>query len=49
MFGKTYDRIYDPVGLIQESVASGHPVMYVGVNYRIGCTQALNPYVNGIR
>ena len=36
VFGSAYDRVYNPVGLIQESVASGHPVMWVGVNYRLG-------------
>lgn len=48
MFGKTYDRIYNPVGLIQESVASGHPVMYVGINYRVGC-MTLYRYMNDSR
>ena len=37
MFGSAYDRVYNPVGLIQESVAGGHPVVWVGVNYRLGC------------
>ena len=36
VFGETYDRLYNPVGLIQESVAGGHPVVYVGVNFRLG-------------
>lgn len=36
-FGQTYDRLYNPVGLVQESAASGHPVIYVGINYRVGC------------
>ena len=36
VFGEAYDRVYNPVGLIQESVASSHPVIWVGVNYRVG-------------
>lgn len=48
MVGKTYDRVYNPVGLILESVASGHPVMYVGINYRVSC-MLLHRHMNGIR
>ena len=36
VFGKAYDRFYNPEGLVQESVASGHPVIYVALNYRVG-------------
>ena len=35
-YGNTYNRLYNPTGIIQESVASGHPVIYVSPNYRVG-------------
>ena len=41
-FGDAYDRFYNPVGLVQESVASGHPVVYVSANYRVGCMSLQN-------
>ena len=34
--GTAYDTYFDPVGLVQQSVANGQPVVYVAVNYRIG-------------
>lgn len=34
--GRVYEQVYEPVGLIQESVASGHPVIWVATNYRVG-------------
>lgn len=43
-FGQAYDRVYNPVGLVQESVASGHPVLYVATNYRVG-SMPLRPYM----
>ena len=46
MFGEAYDRVYNPVGLIQESVASSHPVIWVGVNYRVGSTPLHQCMVN---
>ena len=36
MYGEAYDRVYEPVDLVQESVASGHPVIYAAINYRVG-------------
>lgn len=36
VFGTAYNRFYNPEGLIQESVGSSHPVIYVGINYRVG-------------
>lgn len=47
-FGFAYDRTYNPVGLVQESVASGHPVIYVSANYRVG-SMCLRRYMNDIR
>ena len=35
-YGFTYDRLYTPTGLVTESVAGGHPVIYVSANYRVG-------------
>ena len=34
--GQVYDQVYDPVGLVRESVVSGHPVIWVATNYRVG-------------
>ena len=34
--GRMYEQIYEPVGLIRESVASGNPVIWVATNYRVG-------------
>lgn len=34
--GQVYDQVYEPVGLVRESVASGDPVIWVATNYRVG-------------
>ncbi|KAJ9261724.1 hypothetical protein DTO195F2_3982 [Paecilomyces variotii] len=33
--GTAYDVSYNPVGLIQQSVVNGSPVIYVAINYRV--------------
>ena len=45
MYGQAYDRGLDPVGLVQESVASGHPVIYAAVNFRVGRRHFYQPMV----
>ncbi|PWY89234.1 alpha/beta-hydrolase [Aspergillus heteromorphus CBS 117.55] len=34
--GSASDILYNPDGLVKEAVASGTPVIYVGINYRLG-------------
>ncbi len=34
--GQVYEQVYEPVGLVRESVASCHPVIWVATNYRVG-------------
>ncbi|KAI9711925.1 MAG: hypothetical protein M1812_007079 [Candelaria pacifica] len=36
ILGDAYDGYFNPVGLVQQSVANGQPVIYVAANYRIG-------------
>ena len=36
MVGQAYDRTFNPVGLIQQSVKNDQPVLYVAMNYRLG-------------
>lgn len=36
ILGEAYDELFNPVGLVQQSVANGQPVLYVAMNYRIG-------------
>ena len=37
MFGSASDLLYQPDGLIQQAELIGQPVIYVGINYRLGC------------
>ena len=48
IYGQAYDREYNPVGLVQESVAGGHPVIYVAINYRVG-SMPLHQCVTDVR
>ncbi|GKZ58560.1 hypothetical protein AnigIFM49718_004385 [Aspergillus niger] len=34
--GSASDILYNPEGLLQEAVAAGKPLIYVGINYRLG-------------
>lgn len=36
ILGTAYDGLFNPTGLVQQSVANGDPVVYVALNYRIG-------------
>ena len=38
---------YDPTGIVQGSVASGHPVVYVSANYRAG-SMSLHQYMTRV-
>ncbi|KAG8534387.1 uncharacterized protein KY384_001232 [Bacidia gigantensis] len=34
--GQAYDKTFNPIGLIQQSIANDQPVIYVAMNYRVG-------------
>ncbi len=36
ILGEAYDGFFDPIGLVQQSVSNGQPVLYVAMNYRLG-------------
>jgi carboxylesterase type B len=36
ILGTAYDGLFNPVGLVQQSVQNGEPVVYVAMNYRVG-------------
>lgn len=36
--GSASDVLYEPDGLVKLAAADGLPLVYVGINYRLGCT-----------
>ena len=34
--GSASDQLYQPEGLVQQAKSNGQPVIYVGINYRLG-------------
>lgn len=34
--GSAYDRLYTPDGMVRQAKLNGQPVIYVGINYRLG-------------
>ena len=36
VLGTAFDQLYEPEGLIRQSVANGQEVVFVGMNYRLG-------------
>ena len=36
MFGSASDLLYQPDGLVRQTKLNGQPVIYVGINYRLG-------------
>ena len=37
--GSAYDQLYQPDGLLLQAKSNGKPVIYVGINYRLGGMQ----------
>jgi len=34
--GSSSDQLYQPEGLVQQAKSNGQPVIFVGINYRLG-------------
>ncbi len=34
--GSASDQLYQPDGLVRQAKANGQPIIYVGINYRLG-------------
>jgi len=34
--GSASDQLYQPEGLVQQAKSNGQPVIFVGINYRLG-------------
>lgn len=39
MLGSASDLLYQPDGLVRQAKLNGQPVIYVGINYRLGGMQ----------
>ena len=39
--GSASDLLYTPDGLVKQAKSNGQPVIYVGINYRLGGTQSI--------
>lgn len=37
--GSASDQLYQPDGLVRQARLNGQPVIYVGINYRLGSIQ----------
>lgn len=49
ILGSAYEQLYEPDGIVKQAAADGRPLIYVAINYRLGCRFMYCPSQNEIR